>query len=50
MTWETPCPAREDRRHCTHWYDGGPCHSCGDPADPEQAGIIEAPTTTKDGS
>lgn len=21
--WETPCPKREDKIHCTCWYDGG---------------------------
>jgi hypothetical protein len=56
VTWETPCPARADRQHCTHWYDGGPCCGCHDPADPadlaagaDYDALIEAPTTTKDG-
>ena len=26
--WETPCPKREDRKHCVHWYDGEPCCDC----------------------
>jgi hypothetical protein len=28
--WETPCPARPDKTHCTCWYDGDTCCSCGD--------------------
>ena len=31
--WETPCPARTDGQHCDHWYDGGKCCACGDPAE-----------------
>jgi len=27
--WETPCPKREDQKHCECWYDGRPCCSCG---------------------
>jgi hypothetical protein len=54
MSEETPCPARDDRTHCVHWYDGDPCCGCGDPADPAATAdydeTIEAPTTTKDGS
>lgn len=54
MTEETPCPARADRRHCAHWYDGEACCACLDPADPatvaDYDAAIEAPTTTKDGS
>lgn len=34
--WETNCPAREDNTHCVHWYDGGACCGCGDPALPEE--------------
>ena len=30
--WETPCPTREDKMHCDHWYDGDKCCSCGAPA------------------
>ncbi len=30
--WETPCPKREDGIHCTCWYDGKACCSCGDGA------------------
>jgi hypothetical protein len=26
--WETECPARSDRKHCEHWYDGEPCCDC----------------------
>ena len=36
-TWETACPTMEDGKHCVHWYDGGPCCSCGDAAAPEGA-------------
>ena len=36
--WETECPAREDRLHCTHWYDAtGPCCACGDNTGMEEA-------------
>lgn len=28
--WETPCPKREDKIHCVHWYDAEPCCNCGD--------------------
>jgi hypothetical protein len=32
QSWETPCPSREDGKHCEHWYDDtGPCCGCGDP-------------------
>lgn len=27
---ETPCPNREDSRHCIHWFDDEPCCACGD--------------------
>lgn len=28
---ETPCPVRDDKTHCVHWWDAdGPCCSCGD--------------------
>ena len=30
--WETACPVREDKIHCTCWYDGWKCCGCGDPA------------------
>lgn len=30
--WETPCPKRVDNVHCSCWYDGYACCSCGDPA------------------
>jgi len=33
--WETPCLKREDKTHCTCWYDGGKCCFCGDPEMPE---------------
>lgn len=30
-TGETPCPKRDDKTHCVHWWDAkGPCCSCGD--------------------
>jgi protein gp37 len=29
---ETRCEGRKSRIHCNHWYDGGRCCSCGDPA------------------
>ena len=28
--WETPCPGRDDKIHCDHWYDGESCCGCGD--------------------
>lgn len=28
-SWETPCPASDDRQHCDCWYDGQPCCRCG---------------------
>lgn len=34
--WETPCPKREDKTHCTCWYDGGACCSCGAPAETDE--------------
>lgn len=27
---ETPCPARGDKKHCVHWYDGEMCCGCND--------------------
>ena len=38
IDWETECAAREDRTHCTCWYDGSACCSCGDPAVEDMAG------------
>lgn len=34
--WETPCPKRADKLHCTCWYDGDACCNCSDPALPEE--------------
>jgi hypothetical protein len=28
--WETECQKREDKTHCTCWYDGETCCACGD--------------------
>jgi hypothetical protein len=25
------CPMREDKVHCAHWWDNGPCCNCGSP-------------------
>lgn len=53
MSGETPCHVFWDGRHCDHWYDGGACHFCRDPADPAAtADYDETPesTTMKDGS
>ena len=36
--WETPCPKRDDKTHCTCWYDGGKCCSCGAPESEEKRG------------
>lgn len=30
LKWETPCSKREDKIHCTCWYDGKPCCACGE--------------------
>lgn len=31
MIGETDCPARGDKQHCQHWYDGEACCACDDP-------------------
>ena len=36
--WETKCSKSADGWHCTHWYDGGECHACGDPAQDDTDG------------
>jgi len=44
--WETPCPKREDKRHCNCWYDGEACCACGAPAttpDVNNAGLFWPP-------
>jgi histidine triad (HIT) family protein len=49
VTWETPCPARADRTHCPHWYDGEACCGCHDPAtaDYDEVPEINAPATVE---
>lgn len=47
-SWESNCPKREDKTHCTCWYDGGKCCACGDPpaqrnGDGTPAGISRGP-------
>ena len=27
---ETPCPVRDDKQHCEHWYDESHCCACSD--------------------
>lgn len=34
--WETPCPKREDGRHCDCWYDGQACCACGAAAESQE--------------
>lgn len=50
---ETPCPARSDRTHCEHWYDGdAPCCACGEgmPALPALIASIDQYRTFWDGT
>ena len=47
--WDTPCPKRDDKIHCTCWYDGEPCCACGAPGLSEREKNFDACSGDKNG-
>ena len=45
--WETPCPVRDDKIHCTCWYDGFVCCGCGNNGPQEDNHEDATPTRTR---